>query len=65
MLVKPKCRGCKTTFKKGEHRAILEINTADGITKMLVCQACAKFWDKSADVLNNSRKTYDDDEREY
>lgn len=46
-----KCQGCGYKFKKHDNKHELELNTADGITKMTKCENCAEFWDKSADIL--------------
>jgi hypothetical protein len=45
-----KCKICRTKKKKAEHE--IRINTIDGPHSVYpVCDECAEFFDKSAEVL--------------
>ena len=39
-----------------EHPATLRLTVQDGVAEMLVCDECADFFDKSADVLLKGQK---------
>lgn len=39
-----------------EHPAALRLNVQDGTAEMLVCEECADFFDKSAEVLMKGRR---------
>ena len=39
-----------------EHPAMLRLTVQDGVAEMLVCDECADFFDKSADVLLKGQK---------
>lgn len=45
-----------------EEPAILRLKVQDGIAEMNVCDECADFFDKSAEVLLRGRKGSKDDE---
>ena len=45
-----------------EDPAILRLKVQDGIAEMSVCDECADFFDKSAEVLLRGRKGSKDDE---
>lgn len=55
-----KCKVC-TTNKIKEDPAIIRLQTADGVVEVEVCDECADFFDKSADVLSKRRKKPDDE----
>ena len=38
-----------------EHPATLRLTVQDGIAEMLVCDECADFFDKSAEVLKGKK----------
>ena len=51
-----KCPLCKTVLKKKNGIAELRLDTADGPIEMEICMGCSTVLDKSAEVLNGSRK---------
>ena len=51
-----KCASCKKVLKPKHGIHELRLGTADGVVGLEVCGDCARFWDKSADVLNTGRK---------
>lgn len=57
-----KCATCKKILKKKNPIHELRVDTADGLVELEICSDCARFWDKSAEVL--SRKGPKDDEPE-
>lgn len=46
---KAKCKVCSAALPADP--AILRVDTADGITELEVCNDCADFFEKSAEVL--------------
>lgn len=54
-----KCATCGTVLKakKGIHE--LRLNTADGMAELEICGECARFWDKSAEVLQKRGRDND------
>lgn len=56
-----KNKKCKTCRKKivGES-AELRVDTANGIMVLEVCDECADFFDKSADILRNKDDGHDE-----
>lgn len=52
-----KCRTCEKKLKDNIHE--IRLQTADGIVILEICDECAEFFDKSADVL--SRKGNDNE----
>lgn len=58
-----KCATCNKVLKpKKQPVHELRVGTADGIVELEVCEQCANFFDKSAEVLVKSRKKDDNDE---
>jgi ribosome-binding protein aMBF1 (putative translation factor) len=39
-----------------EYPATLRVNVQDGVAEMLVCDECANFFDKTSEVLNDSKR---------
>jgi ribosome-binding protein aMBF1 (putative translation factor) len=39
-----------------EYPATLRVNVQDGVAEMLVCDECANFFDKTSEVLNESKR---------
>ena len=39
-----------------ENPSTLRLKVQDGVTEMNVCDECARFFDKSAEVLNRGKK---------
>ena len=52
-----KCPLCKTVLKKKNGIAELRLDTADGPIEMEICMGCSTVLDKSAEMLNGSRRT--------
>lgn len=46
---KVKCPACQTKHKELKHE--LRLDTAEGVHNMFICDQCAHFFDKSAEVL--------------
>ena len=59
---RPKCATCKKVLKKNKPVHELRLGTADGIVELEVCDTCADFFDKSADVLAHRGKGTKSDE---
>lgn len=53
-LSKPKCKTCDKVYDKDDKPAVIRLETAEGIHEIEVCNECADFWDKSADVLQRN-----------
>lgn len=53
--LKTKCPGCGVKTPKEKLDAELRMETLDGVVSVFVCESCADFWDKSADILNRSK----------
>ena len=56
-----KCPVCTKKYKKTVTFHELRVQTADGLIELEICESCADFFDKSADVLTKKRKGSDDD----
>ena len=52
---KRKCKTCRIILKKSDPAHIIRLNTADGFHELEVCDKCAAFFDKSAEVLSARR----------
>lgn len=52
-----KCPLCKTVLKKKHGSAELRLDTADGPTTLEICMGCSTVLDKSAELLNDRRRT--------
>jgi len=53
-----KCSTCKKVLKPKHAVHELRLETADGLIDLEICGDCARFWDKSAEVL--TQKGIDD-----
>lgn len=51
-----KCATCKKVLKAKHPIHEIRIEAADGNIELEVCEDCARFWDKSAEVLSSGRK---------
>lgn len=60
---KKKCAVCETKYKKNAVFHELRLQTADGVLELEICESCADFFDKSADVLSAGRKKAEGDEQ--
>lgn len=57
-----KCPVCEEKYKKNVGFHELRIQTADGVLELEICESCADFFDKSAEVLSSGRKKDVEDE---
>jgi hypothetical protein len=55
--LKTKCPGCGVKTLKEKLDTELRMETLDGVVSVFVCESCANFWDKSADILNRRNTT--------
>ena len=53
---KRRCHVCKEN-RLPEEPAIIRLKVREGIAEVLVCDECADFFDKSADVLQKRKRT--------
>ena len=56
-----RCKTCSRKVKLDEETADIRIKTTEGIHEIEVCLDCARFWDKSGDVLLRKRGGNDDE----
>lgn len=59
---KKKCPVCSVKYKKNVVFHELRLQTADGLIEIEICESCADFFDKSAEVLSAGRKGSTDNE---
>ena len=59
---KKKCPVCQKKYKKNVAFHELRLQTADGLIELDICESCADFFDKSAEVLSAGRKKEPNDE---
>jgi hypothetical protein len=53
---KKQCPVCKQKYSKDEPFHELRLQTSDGLHTLEICEACADFFDKSAEVLNRGKE---------
>ena len=53
---KKKCRICDVKYPEDAAFHEMRIGTVDGTITLEICDECANFFDKSADVLRKRRK---------
>lgn len=53
---KKRCQSCRKKFKKGAPFHTLRLGTMEGILELEICDSCADFYDKSADVMLQHRR---------
>lgn len=58
-----KCKTCKKVLKANKPVHELRLQTADGIHEVEICDDCANFFDKSAEVLTQKNKGSKEDEQ--
>jgi hypothetical protein len=56
MIWKKKCPTCEQKYPMKTPFHELRLNTTDGTHVMEICEKCADFFDKSADVIMRGRK---------
>ncbi len=56
MIWKKKCPICMDKYSKKAVFHELRLETADGTVSLEICEKCADFFDKSADVIMKGRK---------
>lgn len=61
MFNKKKCPVCNEKFPKTETFHELRLKTSDGVIEIEICNNCADFFDKSADVLTRGKKQEDEE----
>lgn len=60
MIFGKKCQSCHDKYPKSTAFHELRLNTADGILNLEICEKCADFFDKSAEVIMKGRRQDDD-----
>lgn len=55
MIWKKKCPVCTDKYPKKAMFHELRLETADGTVSLEICEKCADFFDKSADVIMKGR----------
>lgn len=50
---KGKCKMCNAKKKPDEEFSILRMKVQEGTIELEICEPCANFFDKSAEVLRN------------
>lgn len=55
-----KCATCKKVLKAKNPVHELRVGTADGVIDLEICDDCARFWDKSAEVLSKGKPENDE-----
>lgn len=53
------CAICEDKYPKSEPFHEMRINTDDGVVSLEICENCADFFDKSAEVIMKGRKQDD------
>jgi hypothetical protein len=53
ILTKGKCKMCYAKKKPNEEFSILRMQVQEGLIELEICEPCAEFFDKSAEVLRN------------
>lgn len=48
-----KCSTCRKKLKTPKQCPIIRLDTEDGVVELKICDECADFFDKSAEVLQN------------
>lgn len=56
MIFGKKCQSCHDKYPKSTAFHELRLKTADGILSLEICEKCADFFDKSAEVIMKGRK---------
>ena len=56
---KKKCPVCSVKYKKNVPFHELRLQTADGTHEIEICESCADFFDKSAEVIMRGRRQDD------
>lgn len=56
MIWKKRCPVCTDKYPKKALFHELRLETADGTASLEICEKCADFFDKSADVIMKDRK---------
>jgi hypothetical protein len=56
VIWKKKCPVCMDKYPKKALFHELRLETADGTASLEICEKCADFFDKSADVIMKGRK---------
>lgn len=51
ILNKNKCKMCNAKKKPNEEFSILRMQVQEGLIELEICEPCAEFFDKSAEVL--------------
>ena len=57
---KKKCPVCEHKYPSRTNFHEMRVNTADGVVSLEICEKCADFFDKSAEVIMKGRKQDDD-----
>lgn len=55
-LKKKKCPVCEEKYPLTENFHELRLNTSDGVHSLEICEKCADFFDKSAEVIMKGRQ---------
>ena len=53
--LKKKCPVCNSKFSSSEPFHEMRLNTSDGLHTLDICESCADFFDKSAEVIAKGR----------
>lgn len=56
MIWKKKCPVCEDKYPKATPFHELRLQTADGVHSLEICEKCADFFDKSAEVIMKGRQ---------
>ena len=54
-----KCAGCRKVLKAKTGIHEIRLESADGLLELEICNDCADFWDKSADILQSRGRDKD------
>lgn len=54
-----KCASCRKVLKAKNGIHEIRLDSADGLLELEICNSCADFWDKSADILQNRGRDKD------
>ena len=57
-----KCSICEVKFSLDVPFHEMRVNTDEGVVSLEICEECADFFDKSADILRKSRNQEAEDE---
>jgi hypothetical protein len=56
MIGKKRCPVCSSPVEKNDLVATIQMNTLSGLHEIQVCEPCGDFFDKSAEILQKSKR---------